>query len=224
MDLDGDADMDALSAQYDANTIAWHENNGAETFTQYALVSGNAGGAQYVQSIDIDGDNDLDVLAAYYSDQTIALWSNDGSQAFTESDVATSISQAMAATAADLDEDGDVDVAFAGNDAVSWVANDCGVYIPPTPRPTPSPVRTPRKDVLHESPRPRGVRGDESRRRRGCRAESPRGRRAGAREERSTDSVRARVELRRGCRVWRVRGDDERALERRGRQIASELG
>ena len=43
-------------------------------------------------------------------------------------------------------------VAFVGNDAVSWAANDCGVYIPPTPKPTPSPVPAPTPEPTYPRP------------------------------------------------------------------------
>ena len=34
VDIDGDGDMDVLSASYGDDTIAWYENNGSESFTE----------------------------------------------------------------------------------------------------------------------------------------------------------------------------------------------
>ena len=35
VDLDGDSDLDVLSASYNDNKIAWYENDGSEIFTNY---------------------------------------------------------------------------------------------------------------------------------------------------------------------------------------------
>ena len=62
-DLDGDGDMDVLSAsQYD-DKIAWYENYGSESFTTHNITT-SADGARYVHPVDLDGDGDIDVLSA----------------------------------------------------------------------------------------------------------------------------------------------------------------
>ena len=36
-DVDGDGDMDVLSASYNVDKIAWYENDGSESFTEHAI-------------------------------------------------------------------------------------------------------------------------------------------------------------------------------------------
>ena len=62
-DVDGDGDMDVLSASYADDKIAWYENDGSEGFTEHA-ISTSADGAISVFAADVDGDGDMDVLSA----------------------------------------------------------------------------------------------------------------------------------------------------------------
>ncbi|MEZ6124284.1 MAG: FG-GAP-like repeat-containing protein [Planctomycetaceae bacterium] len=87
-DVDGDGDMDVLSASYRDDTIAWYENDGNQVFTK-RLISNTADGAYSVFATDVDGDGDLDVLSASSNDDTIAWYENDGSQVFTERLIST---------------------------------------------------------------------------------------------------------------------------------------
>ncbi len=81
-DVDGDGDMDVLSASVLDDTIAWYENDGSENFTRYT-ISTTAVGAVSVFAADVDGDGDLDVLCASLNDDKIAWYENDGSENFT---------------------------------------------------------------------------------------------------------------------------------------------
>ncbi|SVA57422.1 uncharacterized protein METZ01_LOCUS110276, partial [marine metagenome] len=82
-DMDGDGDMDVLSAsQYD-DKIAWYENDGSGSFTEHA-ISTSADAARSVYAADVDGDGDMDVLSSSYADDKIAWYENDGSESFTE--------------------------------------------------------------------------------------------------------------------------------------------
>ena len=69
-DLDGDGDVDILSADSTANTVAWHENDGSESFAEHEITT-LADGARDVQAADVDGDCDLDALAAANGDNTV---------------------------------------------------------------------------------------------------------------------------------------------------------
>ncbi|MCP4048858.1 MAG: hypothetical protein GY732_23030, partial [Gammaproteobacteria bacterium] len=70
-DMDGDGDMDVLSASFIDNKIAWYENDGSETFTVHT-ISTAANSAMSVTTADVDGDGDLDVLSASTVDHKIA--------------------------------------------------------------------------------------------------------------------------------------------------------
>ena len=115
-DLDGDGDMDLASASYGDNKIAWYENtDGKGTFGSQQIVSTSANGARSVFAADLDGDGDMDLASASYSDDKIAWYENtDGKGTFgSQQIVSTSADGAHSVFAADLDGDGDMDLASA---------------------------------------------------------------------------------------------------------------
>ena len=63
VDLDGDGDMDVLSASSLDDKIAWYENDGSESFTAHDITT-SADYAYSVYAVDVDGDGDIDVLSA----------------------------------------------------------------------------------------------------------------------------------------------------------------
>ena len=126
-DIDGDGDMDAISASYRDHKVAWYENDGAGNFGTEQVISTTAYGARRVYSTDIDGDGDMDVLSASGWDDTIAWYENDGAGNFgTEQAVTTSADKAWDVYSADIDGDGDMDVLSASRDdnKVAWYEND----------------------------------------------------------------------------------------------------
>ncbi|KAH8070775.1 hypothetical protein JL721_4686 [Aureococcus anophagefferens] len=132
-DVDGDGDLDALSAAEGdgalcgtgVSEVAWYENDGAMSFA-HRTVSDAREMARQVFAVDVDGDGDVDVLSASLYDDTIAWHENDGLQSFAERLISTLASAARTVYAADVDGDGDVDaVAGSGSDdTVEWFEND----------------------------------------------------------------------------------------------------
>jgi hypothetical protein len=124
-DMDGDGDMDTLSASFFDNTIAWYENDGNQNFTA-RTISTTANGALFVTAADIDRDGDTDVLAALTNDGRVVWYENDGSQNFTEHHIAVVAVLVQSAFAADMDRDGDIDVisASSAGGVVVWYEND----------------------------------------------------------------------------------------------------
>ena len=126
--MDNDGDMDILSASYNDDTIAWYENDGASDPSWTAAdIDTNADGAYAVFAADMDNDGDMDILSASENDDTVAWYENDGASdpSWTASDIATSADGACGVFAADLDNDGDLDVLSASfyDDAIAWYEN-----------------------------------------------------------------------------------------------------
>lgn len=134
-DLDGDGDIDVLSASSDDDTIAWYDNDGGypPSFTKY-IIPYRAEDAAYVYAADLDGDDDIDVLSASPGDSAITWYENDGNfpPSFERYIITDAADGAASVYAADLDNDGDVDVLSASrlDDTLAWYVNDGGS--PPT--------------------------------------------------------------------------------------------
>ncbi len=130
-DLDGDGDLDVLSASSSDDEIAWYKNtDGQGTFGAQQIITSLADGARSVYSADLDGDGDLDVLSASYDDDKIAWYKNiDGQGTFGAQQIITSLADGTQSVyAADLDGDGDLDVLSASSrdDKIAWYENSDG--------------------------------------------------------------------------------------------------
>ncbi len=130
-DVDGDGDIDVLSASANDDKIAWYESDGGSppNFTEH-VISTAANGANSVFATDLDGDGHTDVLSASRDDDKIAWYKSDGGtpSRFTERVVSTAAMRARSVFATDLDGDGHTDVlsASSGNDKIAWYQSDGG--------------------------------------------------------------------------------------------------
>ena len=121
--------MDVLSASANDDKIAWYENDGAAdpSFTARTITT-SADFARSVYAADIDNDGDMDVLSASFNDNKIAWYENNGATdpSFTPQTITTSASGAISVYAADVDNDGDMDVLSASynHDKITWYEND----------------------------------------------------------------------------------------------------
>ncbi len=131
IDLDGDGDVDVLSASYFDTKIAWYENTDGEgSFGDQTVISTDVLGPHCVFANDLDGDGDADVLSASHMDDKIAWYENlDGEGDFGEQQVITTgADDALCVFSADLDGDGDADVLSASglDDVIGWYENTDG--------------------------------------------------------------------------------------------------
>ena len=131
-DVDGDGDVDVLSASYHDDKIAWYENtDGLGTFGPQLVISTAADGARRVRAVDVDGDGDVDVLSASELDDRIAWYENtDGLGAFGPQRVVTTTTDlARDVVGADVDGDGDADVLTASqlDSKIAWFQNTDGL-------------------------------------------------------------------------------------------------
>ena len=131
-DIDGDGDLDLVSATRLDGKIAWHENeDGLGTFgPQQVIVAKGEEGVNILVE-DMDGDGDLDVLAAtaYYS--RLTWYENvDGLGHFSgQVIISETVTGVQAVYVADIDGDGDNDIIASLFDQfrVVWYENEDGL-------------------------------------------------------------------------------------------------
>ncbi len=124
-DVDGDGDMDVLSASSIDHKIAWYENDGDEIFIEH-VISTSADRAWSVYAADVNDDGDMDVLSASIDDNKIAWYENDGNENFIQHVISTDADGARSVYAEDVNNDGDMDVLSASqdDDKIAWYEND----------------------------------------------------------------------------------------------------
>jgi len=128
-DMEPDGDVDVISVSGSSDEIRWHINEGGEapTFSTSVLVN-DAFDARTVAIGDLDGDGDADILNASGGDDAIVWYRNDGagSAPFASFVIDAAASNAQDVAIADLDKDGDLDIAAASRDdnTVAWYQNN----------------------------------------------------------------------------------------------------
>ena len=131
-DVDGDGLLDVVGAALAANAVAWWRNNGDSTWTEHVLDS-NFGMAHMVYAFDLDSDADMDIVAAAYTANDIAWWRNDGGTPvqFTKQIIDGALWGALGVHAADINNDGHLDVLGTSDvaDDVVWYSNSGGLPI-----------------------------------------------------------------------------------------------
>jgi VCBS repeat protein/GEVED domain-containing protein len=129
-DLDGDGDLDVLSASAYANRLDWYENTDGGSYFAHHAITTAAGTPLSVFAVDLDADGDLDddgdldVLSASSNDDKIAWYENTGGGIFGAQEVITADADgARSVYAVDLDEDGDPDVLSISANRIGWHEN-----------------------------------------------------------------------------------------------------
>ena len=127
-DVDGDGDLDVLSASNRDTDVNWHENVGGAGLAWVEHLVSDVSGAWSVSPVDFDADGDVDCVVA--GGVSVAWHGNlqgDGT-AWQETVISTDIAFGRSAIAADLDGDGDLDVASGSlsNSKYAWYDNVLG--------------------------------------------------------------------------------------------------
>jgi len=131
-DFDGDGDMDVVSANRSANTVAWYENvDGTGTFGPEQPISTTMPNARFVLVRDIDGDTDMDVLAVSTGLARVFWYENlDGNGTFNAgTEIPGVAAGSLSIDSKDIDGDGDFDVLVAATtqNRLYWVENTDGL-------------------------------------------------------------------------------------------------
>ncbi|CAN0054467.1 unnamed protein product, partial [Ectocarpus fasciculatus] len=138
-DLDGDDDLDVVSASVYSG-LAWYENldgGGAFSLDVSLEPADDPAGGKEVVTADIDGDGDIDIISAsfdgnhtagYFPDGRILWLENDGSGSFAEGRDVGLLDSATSVVVVDLDNDGDVDLVACDNvgGKIVWYENTGG--------------------------------------------------------------------------------------------------
>jgi len=124
-DLDGDGDLDVLSASY-YDLVGWYENlDGTGTFGPKHDISDVIARTRTVIAADLDGDDDLDVLIAS-SEAPLVIWYEnlDGAGSFGPRQMLPAYGDWHVA-AEDLDGDDDLDIVAVASERglVHWIEN-----------------------------------------------------------------------------------------------------
>jgi hypothetical protein len=126
-DVDGDGDLDIVTANPTANCVWINDGMGSFTDSLQALGTGNT---LRVALGDVEGDGDLDIVAGNASSQANRIWTNDGTGTFTSGQGLGS-SNTYGAEFGDVDDDGDLNivaanVTFQGNRV--WTNDGAGAF------------------------------------------------------------------------------------------------
>ncbi|MGB5741214.1 MAG: DUF4347 domain-containing protein, partial [Sedimenticolaceae bacterium] len=126
-DLDSDGDIDLVSSSWTDDRVAWYQNDGTGSFTEFTIATG-VSGARHVFVADIDGDTHLDVIASDYENDTVTWYRNNGAATptFAANTVTNTADGAWSSFAIDMDGDGDTDILSASiwDDKIAWYEND----------------------------------------------------------------------------------------------------
>jgi hypothetical protein len=120
-DIDGDGRPDVvLTMVAPRNKVVWKRNEGGNPITWGSqVIDGDWRDAWEIGTGDVDGDGNLDVMCTLWTYGDVVWWENDGSDpiVWTKHFVDDALAGAHSVRGADLDGDGDMDLAAAGGTA-----------------------------------------------------------------------------------------------------------
>jgi hypothetical protein len=110
VDLDKDGDPDIVTGNNSSN-LTWYTNSAA-TFSSDNVLTAAAGRVNDIDVADFDRNGTIDIVAGLVgsADKGIYWFSNNGSLSFVRSTIYVNGQDARGVTAADIDNDGDMDV------------------------------------------------------------------------------------------------------------------
>jgi Secretion system C-terminal sorting domain/FG-GAP-like repeat len=124
-DLDGDSDLDVISASRTQDIVVWFENIGLGNFGPYQIISSLANNPTKVHAADLDNDGDNDVLSTSYIDDKISWYENLGGNFSSQNVLSINSNGPVDIKVADLNNDSllDVIVSSVNDDKLVWFEN-----------------------------------------------------------------------------------------------------
>ncbi|HYI07693.1 MAG TPA: FG-GAP-like repeat-containing protein, partial [Thermoanaerobaculia bacterium] len=117
-DLDGDGDLDALTANMSTQPEKVWLNDGTGTFSAHPAIPGfGAGDSRAVLLGDLDGDGDLDAIVLDALGSSEPVWINDGTGGFSAHPSVPALAtggDSWGGALGDIDGDGDLDAVICG--------------------------------------------------------------------------------------------------------------
>lgn len=126
-DLDGDGDLDIAGASFTGNRVYWLRNDGGFVFTSINIATGLTG-PTHVLADDFDGDGAVDVVAAIQTAGAVRFFRNDGNAVFTN-ELLANMSTPRRIVKDDIDQDGDLDILYAGGGGLGYFRNNAGAFV-----------------------------------------------------------------------------------------------
>lgn len=152
-DMDGDGDADIVGAAALDNKVVWWENDdGDGSDWDDHTIDSSVDAPTSLYAIDMDQDGDLDLVGSARSDDAIIWWENENGNARTwdKHIVDDNFDGAESAYAADIDGDGDIDLAGAASDdnTIAWWENRGGQFVLATTNTAPAIIRAGTRDDM----------------------------------------------------------------------------
>ncbi|MBC7607756.1 MAG: VCBS repeat-containing protein [Burkholderiales bacterium] len=127
-DLDGDGKNDLISASENDDKVAWYKNNANGTFGRELVIARSVELPNFVYTGDFDGDNDGDILVNSQNDAKLTWLENvNGIGLYGKEHIITESvtvgNQTPLAAPADIDGDGDLDIAGTKDAVFLWYEN-----------------------------------------------------------------------------------------------------
>lgn len=130
-DLDGDGNVDLVTANSASENLSFILGNGDGTFQEPLLVDLVTGVPQEIVAADVDGDSDLDIVIACSDEDTLTFLVNQGDGGFAVDGSFVFGDIPVSVLAADFDGDGKDNLAtgYSGSGQIVTIAIDCATFV-----------------------------------------------------------------------------------------------